>query len=406
MTVAQLPQSEVATAADVSPPKYAFIDALRGWAILGVMATHCGGAGKCETTPVWLDRLCGAGVYGVQLFFVASALTLFLSLKSRYPADRRPILAFWVRRIFRIAPLFLLGIPFYAALGQLGPKSWAPDGIPYWAVALTAVFLHGWHPLSINTVVPGGWSIAVEMNFYVMTPFLFLWIRRLRVAVLFVIASAGFALVAKALAMRWIAPLTGTGDARLIGEFTYYWLPTQLPIFGFGILLFHILQSKSIVAVRMMPRSLMVSRGVLVGGVLLFGVGVWWKDSIRSVHLLFAMSFVLVGLGLALKSHSVLVNGVTRYIGKVSFGAYLAHFAILACVARWTGGIRETCENAFGGGYVFVVFVAVLTLTIPVAAVLYRLIEQPGQEAGRGVLQRLGWSRSSGHLSEGTGARS
>ena len=38
---------------------------------------------------------------------------------------------------------------------------------------LTALFLHGWHPETINSVVPGGWSIAAETSFYLLLPLLF-----------------------------------------------------------------------------------------------------------------------------------------------------------------------------------------------------------------------------------------
>ena len=34
----------------------------------------------------------------------------------------------------------------------------------------TAFFLHGLHPEAINSVIPGGWSIAVEMTFYLFFP--------------------------------------------------------------------------------------------------------------------------------------------------------------------------------------------------------------------------------------------
>lgn len=34
-------------------------------------------------------------------------------------------------------------------------------------------FTNGWNPQWINSIVPGGWSVAVEMTFYLVVPFIF-----------------------------------------------------------------------------------------------------------------------------------------------------------------------------------------------------------------------------------------
>lgn len=57
--------------------------------------------------------------------------------------------------------MFWLAIPFFLLLNGKAPA---------WEVATIALFVHGFHPQSINSVVPGGWSIAVEMTFYAVFP--------------------------------------------------------------------------------------------------------------------------------------------------------------------------------------------------------------------------------------------
>ena len=47
------------------------------------------------------------GTYGVQLFYIVSACTLFRSIKLR---DEKNYKAFFIRRFFRIAPIFYIGI--------------------------------------------------------------------------------------------------------------------------------------------------------------------------------------------------------------------------------------------------------------------------------------------------------
>jgi hypothetical protein len=63
----------------------AYIDALRGYAILGVIGVHASQSGAELAWP--LQLLADQGARGVQLFFVVSALTLMLSaiLQSAQP---------------------------------------------------------------------------------------------------------------------------------------------------------------------------------------------------------------------------------------------------------------------------------------------------------------------------------
>lgn len=150
--------------------KYKYIDSLRGAAICGVMLTHSAvGSGPTNQILSWFMNY---GQMGVQLFYVASAITLCMSWNARVGHEKYPVLNFWLRRLFRIAPMFLVAIGLYVFLQGYGPRYWAPNGINGYFIALTAVFLHGFHPETINSVVPGGWSIAVEMTFYAIFPIL------------------------------------------------------------------------------------------------------------------------------------------------------------------------------------------------------------------------------------------
>lgn len=143
------------------------LDLLRGIAIAGVMAIHVSQSFPSALHIV--DFAFSSGWAGVNVFYFVSALTMCL-MWTRRDGEQHPTRKFYVRRFLRIAPLFWLAIPLYIVVNGTGPSHDAPDGIAPHQVILTALFLHGCWPDSINSVVPGDWSIAAEMTFYAVFP--------------------------------------------------------------------------------------------------------------------------------------------------------------------------------------------------------------------------------------------
>jgi peptidoglycan/LPS O-acetylase OafA/YrhL len=372
----------------VSPPTkhVAFIDALRGWAFLSVLMVHVAHIAVLPASIAQYGLF--AANYGVQLFFVVSALTLLMSFQSRKVRDHRPIRAFFVRRFFRIAPLFWLAIPIYLVYNGTGPQTFAPQGIHAAQVISTIFFVHGWHPTSINSVVPGGWSIAAEMNFYVLFPLFVSTLTSLRRAVagcaLTLVPSVAFSLVAR----RW---LSASYSPELIGGFTYYWLPRELPVFLLGFILFFLIEQ-----VRAPDTWLARQRDRLrflpeICVVLLLGMG-YASERIPLAYFLFACIFVFLALGLTVRPIGLLVNQATEYVGKVSFSAYITHFLVLSVVGEPL--VRTLHDLLHARLVVFiVVYVVCALVTVLLSTVTYRIVETPGQDLGRWVIDRLGYGR-------------
>lgn len=86
------------------------IDSIRGIAVLLVVLVHSSITVPNLVFPVKLASLYGQ--MGVQLFFVASAFTLCLSYELRQH-ERQANLKYAIRRFFRIAPAYYLGIAFH-----------------------------------------------------------------------------------------------------------------------------------------------------------------------------------------------------------------------------------------------------------------------------------------------------
>jgi len=149
--------------------RLAFIDSLRGIAALMVVILHVAyiPSPSLKLLP-WARRLINAGQTGVILFFIISAFTLCLSAQSRStcstPFETRD---FYIRRLFRIMPLYLVSIPI----------AWVRDLIVYnyQRPPLETI----WSSLSIvdpgnsRGLVWASWTLGVELLFYLLFPLFF-----------------------------------------------------------------------------------------------------------------------------------------------------------------------------------------------------------------------------------------
>lgn len=169
------------------------------------------------------------------LSFVVSGFAMMASWDARRDGAR----AFYVRRLFRIAPMFWLAIVAYLGIYGLRPRYWAPDGVSWGDVLLTAAFAHGASPWTINSVVPGGWSVAAEMTFYAIFPLLASRVKSLASAALGLVAAVTIAIAFRVSIDRSLGVFEGAPGYLLEG-FSYFALPSQLPAFFVGMLAYRI----------------------------------------------------------------------------------------------------------------------------------------------------------------------
>ena len=223
--------------------KYDWIDAMRGYAILLVMMIH--------TSEVFLDnffhlnRITQIGDLGVTMFFIASSYTLFNSYKNRLIVDgEKASLFFFIRRFFRIAPLYYLAVIFYTLLGLYYHSMWIHPPIDPIKIIANFTFLNGIYLPAINYIPPGGWSVGVEMLFYLTIPFLFSKIKSFHKAFMFLTISIFCSFVIQILLYFIITYYTHYSWVSLRGRHLYFWFPNQFPVFCFGILLYFSTQIK------------------------------------------------------------------------------------------------------------------------------------------------------------------
>lgn len=306
------------------------LDTLRGIAILGVLAVHTSQAVSSGVRQV--DALLGWGRFGVQLFFLVSAFTMCYMWHERAGESER-VRKFYIRRVLRIAPMFWLAIPVYLLLYGTGTSYWSPQGISALDIALTATFLHGWWPPSINAIVPGGWSIAVEMMFYLLFPFLILRIEKPASFLLAaVVVYAANKLVLQPALMAALAAHFPPGSEAIVNNFLSLNPVNQLPVLLVGCHLFHVFDRPPAQA------ALHAGLGVLAwpavaGALQLLDVADLSWGLVFSTSLLYLLAFLVLRHRLGWQPLETL--------GRYSYGVYLSEFAVLLAVGKvgWDPGL-------------------------------------------------------------------
>jgi peptidoglycan/LPS O-acetylase OafA/YrhL len=344
------------------------LDGVRAISVLLVVSVHVQGNA--------FGRL--AGYLGVTLFFIISGfLITTLALREEEANGRLNLKAFYIRRSFRIFPLYYVGFLLYfvmfgmLGLGEAGKKELFNDRIPAYLFYVQEVPHFAYPEISHKVPFHHTWSLGIEEKFYLVWPLLcFVLLYRLKELRLLVALSMtclfGLMPILTLYGMPTLAGcltpyhhiLIGCTLAIMMHDARTYEQMRFLGKLHFVYSVFAVL----IIAQLTMPYS--VRDG--------FGAG--WQ----SVYGLLAALFIAVlfmrdrGPILWLLSTRALVG-----IGTLSYGIYLFHLLPLGVVQKkLVGKVPEEWlpYAAFAGGSLGAILVA---------AVLHRLIEKPAIRWGR-----------------------
>jgi peptidoglycan/LPS O-acetylase OafA/YrhL len=338
------------------------LDVLRGLAIAGVMAIHVSQSFPSGVRIV--DFVFGSGWVGVNVFYFVSAMTMCLMWTQR-ATEANPTRKFYIRRFLRIAPLFWLAIPLYLAINGTGPSNNAPNGIGPHQVILTATFLHGFWPDSVNSVVPGDWSIAAEMTFYLVFPFVIasFGARRQLYLALAIVLHLFNVLVFKPWAYSLFVAYYGPGHEAFVWNALHLSFLNQLPIFLTGCALFFALRD-----------GFAKPDAAIFAAVIALSFA---ADRLTGSH---EFNYLMINLVLGAFVFGCIRSGIgfspLEALGRNSYSMYLSHFAVIA-------GLHQIWPLA--DGLVSLLLAGALTalLSYLVALVTYRLIEHRAQALAR-----------------------
>jgi peptidoglycan/LPS O-acetylase OafA/YrhL len=392
--------------------RLAWLDVLRGLAALCVVFDHL--------TYYVLQHVRGEvyswlnpGDYGVFVFFIISGYIVPASLERK-----GSVRTFWVSRVFRLYPLYLIAVGIAVALYLLHFGSLRGEGADPETSVLSQLLMMS-NVLGGQNLPNVVWSLSYEMVFYLLLTALFMariHKRSSRYALVFAVAAVALggvlpqayfthnvatprviALVADlvvlaglaiAVALRGMPRLLGAALAAVVGltllAFNGGWIwPWEalsiLALMFTGTMLYRAERGD-----YPWPRAIAIAVTVLG---LAIAAGLWhshaWGMSARAELLWerrWFTSFLLAGLtfaaGLALRH--VRWPRFLTWLGLVSYSVYLLHPLLIEVYHHW-----HWTRQHHPIGVQFLLAVAFVIVLIAVSSVTYLLVERPMQNVGR-----------------------
>lgn len=314
----------------------AFLDAFRVLAVAWVVLGHCLIWSGVKATPFSDPKM------AVDLFFVISGFLMV------YIMDRGLSLGqFYGRRLLRIAPAYYVAVAAAVILAPLtdagyralpGPEAGVADLSPTSILAHLS-FLHGFSPSYAASLPLPDWSIAVEMQFYLLFPALYVIGRR-----------GSMILTCTGLAVLSIA-------AVRLHPFPVYPEPSllvfKLPLFMVGMLIYE---------ARAKPACLVPAFLLLC-----FAASVYWWPGIVVIGLVSLLAFFwLAGVPHGLQP--LFASQAVRHLAAISYPMFLCHGFVLAILGPLV--LDATSSVALMTLFVF-------AASYPISRLLHAHVEEP-----------------------------
>ncbi len=343
---------------------YQFLDCLRGFAIVMVIIHHVGFRFYYLVDDPVTRFLMSIGWAGVDIFFAISG---YLITKILLVANKKnDIKKFFIKRIFRIIPLYFLAIIFYFIFGYVVKEE---NISMLW---LTALFLTGWViPIFGAEVVPYTitWSLSVEESAYGFFGLIATLGRNKFTTIL-------VGLIVMSLILRWVLVDTHIFQVQEV----YYFPLTRIDSIAFGGLV-------ALNTIRSNYKAIFSFFTFSFVGLLYFWLSeVGQYDRNVAVFGYSAVAFssaLVVAFAITLKHSENIFIRIFTHIGKRSYFIYLFHVFVIGAIGLSVfSGLRMA--SGFWG-----IVGCVVIMTVMMAEVSWRFFEFPFIQYGRKLVRTI-----------------
>lgn len=349
------------------------IDSLKGIAICGVVMIHSGAL----QMPSLLGKIGNIGKNGVQLFFILSAYLLYCSLEKLSKTNGGNlsfalVKKWWICKFLKLIPLYYIAIVLYWLMG--GKAYWlgSEGHVTLLNVLSHMLFIHGFFPHYINSIIGVEWYLADLAIFYLLVPFIYKYINSFEKAFMGIVLT----MFSYSLIERFVCLDMPMRDAYIYDNYIgVFWLPRQIPIFLCGVMLYFLLRDNTVKDrirnKKMLAYTILALSGIMIAGEMygkntLFGV----KDEVR-------FSFWFMGLIISqmLYPDKLINNRIFQVLGKSSYPIYLFHIFLLDLYNKIAAVSTGNVVGDWG-----IKFIIVLGGSYIVSVALIKWVDRPIQE--------------------------
>ncbi|MEO7262128.1 MAG: acyltransferase [Jatrophihabitantaceae bacterium] len=373
-------------------PRFPALDGIRAIAAFAVVCTHVGfNSGRSLDSGPFAPVLARLD-FGVTLFFLLSGFVIYRPFLVA-ALDGRPLPAghnrrYLTRRAVRILPAYWVAV--LATLAVLSLRT--PTAHDWWA-----------YPLLLQTYTGGNsdpsltqmWTLSVELSFYLLVPVAAAWAAN-RAGDSTRIVRRNLALIGSLIGLAIVAGVLAH-DVTAIGLRSLLWLPANVDWFALGMLLALISacagrrgqdgarpgwQPPFFATFTTLARATGLCwalAGLLfwfatlpVAGPRRLVVPTGWEGFLK--HSLYGLCALLLLAPLTLAPPGRLAAALSwrpiRYLGEISYAVYLWHLPLLLAIQHELG-------YATFSGHFWVLLALTVASTVLIAALSWRLLEQP-----------------------------
>jgi peptidoglycan/LPS O-acetylase OafA/YrhL len=304
------------------------LDGLRGIAVLLVLWYHVWEISWLPAPAWWLQFIPETGFIGVHLFFFLSGFVIsYPFVQAVAKGQPEPTWAHFAwRRFIKIVPSYWLSILVAYGIGYAATQHLT--GVPVWKdIGTHLFFVHTWWPQTYGSINGVLWTLAVEVEFYLIFPFTW-WCFKRRPW------TTAIAMIAIATLWRtyWASCCFTTRFPTLSEN-----LPGYLDIFACGMLAAWIFvhcgnrvrESQlraAMPAVALAGFAMFVA--LLLQAYALRHISQWETASQLQTRWLFGVAFGVIALGSLCSPRwweVMLANPPLRFMATISYNLYLYH---------------------------------------------------------------------------------
>lgn len=348
------------------------IDGLRFLAIFYVVVAHIHGffwvktpffQGEQLSSPfvAMVGQMGRDGKHGVALFFIISGFILSLPF-ARYhfgqTNKKTGLKDYFVRRLTRLEPPYILALLLLSAVIIVKNIDTVGGIIPHFAASL--FYVHNFVYNNVSTILPVAWSLEVEVQFYILAPFLSSVFAIKNRGLRYVILTAGIVLSALVQESAFVQESLAW-KLSLVGWLQYF-------LVGFLLVDLYLNRGKQL--------KLSPVLQIIGGLVLLYLISFQPYGGGVAQRLLYpTYSFLFFGLVLHFsfwkKVFSIPVISIS---GGMCYSIYLLHFATISFIGNYTIGYKFS--DAIVINYL-VQWLIIGAAILVVAGTYFLLVEKP-----------------------------